>query len=61
MKTGLLAAITVGAALAGLILYYQKRLKIERNVLANSSDDFHSVGNGNGTMNSTRPAQHAMG
>ena len=59
MKTGLLAAITVGAALAGLILYYQKRLKIERNVLANSSDDFHSVGNG--TMNSTRPAQHAMG
>ena len=58
MKSALLVAAAVGTALAGLILYYQKRLKLERNILANGHDDFHSMVNG---INITRPAHHAMG
>ena len=59
MKTILITAAAVGATIAGLILLYQQRLKTERNILANSSDDFHAIGNG--TMKMARPAHHAMG
>ena len=59
MKSALLAAAAVGIALAGLILYYQKRLKEERNMLATGHDDFHSINNG--VEEIPRLAQHAMG
>lgn len=59
MKNGLIAAVAVGAAIAGIILYYQKRLNTERKVLAKDQDDFHSLSNGLGKI--TRPAHHAMG
>lgn len=61
MKSALLAATAVGAALAGLILYYQKRLTTERKMLATENDDFHSMSNGNGIGKMERPAVHAMG
>jgi hypothetical protein len=59
MKVGLIAAVVVGTAIAAIILYYQKRLSLEREVLSGDQDDFHSLSNGNG--NFTRSAQHAMG
>lgn len=59
MKTGLIAAAAVGTAIAAIILYYQKRLSIERQVLSKDQDDFHALSNGIGNI--TRPAQHAMG
>lgn len=59
MKSGLLAAVVVGAAVAGLILYYEKRLQVERKVLSEDGDDFHALSDDAEKM--ARPAHHAMG
>ena len=59
MKSGLIAAVVVGTAIAAIILYYQKRLTREREVLIAGHDDFHSIGSE--VDNIITPAQHAMG
>lgn len=59
MKTMLLTATAVGTAIAGLILYYQKKNKSPNKVLDAAKDSYGAINNGIGQLE--RPAQHAMG
>ena len=59
MKKMLLSATAVGAAIAGLVLYYQRRNK-HRNSIAGAAKDAYRIMN-DGLGKVERPAQHAMG
>lgn len=59
MKTMLLTATAVGSAIAGLILYYQKKNKSSNKVLDAAKGSDRAINNGFGQLE--RPAQHAMG
>lgn len=59
MKTMLVTATAVGAAIAGLILYAQKKNKPENKVLDAGKNGYQLMNDGNGKLE--RPAHHAMG
>ncbi|HEU4904240.1 MAG TPA: hypothetical protein VFT06_15650 [Flavisolibacter sp.] len=59
MKTMLLTATAVGSAIAGLILYYQKKNKSSNKLLDAAKGSNGAINNGLGQLE--RPAQHAMG
>jgi uncharacterized iron-regulated membrane protein len=59
MKNMLIAATAVGATIAGLLLYWQRKEKGRPKVLDAASDAYHTMNNGLGKLE--RPAQHAMG
>ncbi len=55
----LLAATVVGATIAGLVLYFQRKNKPSNQVLDAAKDAYHTMNNGIGQLE--RPAYHAMG
>lgn len=55
----LLTATAVGAAIAGLILYYQRKNKPSNKVLGAAKDAYQTMNEGIGQLE--RPAHHAMG
>ena len=59
MKSILIAAVMAGAAVAGLILYMEKKVRSSNRVL-DAADDAYKTAN-KGTGNLDRPAYHAMG
>lgn len=59
MKSMLIAATAVGATIAGLLLYYQRKNKPSTKVLDAAKDAYHTMNNGLGQLE--RPAHHAMG
>lgn len=59
MKNILITASALGAAIAGLILYYQKKNTARTNTIDIAKDAYQRVGNG--FNNVKRPAHHAMG
>lgn len=59
MKSILITATAVGAAIAGLILYYQRKNRPANRVLDAAEDAYHTMNEGIGRVE--RPAQHAMG
>jgi hypothetical protein len=59
MKSMLLTATAVGAAIAGLILYYQRKNKPSNRMLGAARDAYSTMNNGIGQLE--RPAHHAMG
>jgi hypothetical protein len=59
MKSMLLTATAVGAAIAGLILYYQRKNKPSNRMLGAAGDAYSTLNNGIGQLE--RPAHHAMG
>ena len=59
MKSMLLTATAVGAAIAGLILYYQRKNKPSNKVLGAAKDAYQTMNEGIGQLE--RPAHHAMG
>ena len=59
MKKMLLSATAVGAAIAGLVFYFQRKNK-HRNSIAGAAKDAYQIMN-EGMGRVERPAQHAMG
>lgn len=59
MKNMLIAAVTVGAAIAGLILYVERKNRSSNKVLDAASDTYETMNKGIGRVE--RPAYHAMG
>jgi hypothetical protein len=59
MKSMLIAAVTVGAAIAGLLLYAERRSRSSNKVLEAAEDTYQTMNKGIGSME--RPAYHAMG
>jgi len=59
MKSILITATAVGAAVAGLILYYQRKSRPENKVLDAGEDAYHTINKAIGGVE--RPAHHAMG
>jgi hypothetical protein len=59
MKSMLLTATAVGAAIGSLILYYQKKNKSGNQVLDAAKHAYKRMNNGLGKLE--RPAHHAMG
>lgn len=59
MKTMLIAATAVGTAIAGIILYLQRKEKGHNRVLDAASTAYHQMNRGIGQIE--RPAHHAMG
>lgn len=59
MKSMLLTATVVGAAITGLILYYQKKNKPANRIEDAAKDAYQTMNEGIGGIE--RPAHHAMG
>lgn len=59
MKNMFIAAVTVGAAIAGLILYVERKNRSSNKVLDAASDAYKTMNKGIGSIE--RPAYHAMG
>ena len=59
MKNMLVAAITLGVTIAGMILYFGKR-NANENKIKNAANDTYNVLN-DGLRTVERPGQHAMG
>ena len=59
MKNMLLTATAVAAALAGLILYYQKKNKAGNRIEDAAKDAYQTMNEGIGRVE--RPMQHSMG
>lgn len=59
MKKMLLSATAVGAAIAGLILYYQRKNN-NRNSITDAAKNAYQIMN-DGLGKIERPAHHAMG
>ena len=59
MKKMLLSVTAVGAAIAGLIVYYQRRNKTSNRIAGAAKDAYQIMNEGIGRVE--RPAHHAMG
>ncbi|MDB5206441.1 MAG: hypothetical protein JWR72_1516 [Flavisolibacter sp.] len=59
MKKMFIAASAVGAAIAGLVLYYQRKNKPENKMIDAAKDAYQTINNGLGNLE--RPAHHTMG
>ncbi|WP_121354277.1 hypothetical protein [Flavisolibacter nicotianae] len=59
MKKMLLTATALGTAIAGLIVYYQRKNKSSNRVLESADDAYKTINEGIGHIE--RPAHHAMG
>ena len=59
MKNMLLTVALLGSAIAGLILYYDKKNKPANKVLDAAKDAYDTMNEGIGRVE--RPMQHAMG
>jgi hypothetical protein len=59
MKSMLLAATTVGLAIAGLILYNQQRAKPKNRIKDAAKNAYQTMNEGIGSVE--RPMHHAMG
>jgi hypothetical protein len=59
MKNMLIAASALGAGIAGLVIYYQRKSK-PANRIANAAKDAYETIN-NGLDKVERPAHHTMG
>jgi len=59
MKKMLLTATALGTAIAGLIVYYQRKNKSSNRVLEAENDAYKTINEGIGQLE--RPAHHAMG
>lgn len=59
MKSILITAAAVGTAIAGLILYYQRKNRPANKVLDAAEDAYHTMNKAIGSVE--RPMQHAMG
>jgi len=59
MKNMLLTATAVGAAIAGLALYYQKKNKPQNQIKDAAKNAYQTMNEGIGSIE--RPMQHAMG
>ncbi|RYZ30345.1 MAG: hypothetical protein EOO10_03160 [Chitinophagaceae bacterium] len=59
MKNMLLTAAALGAAIAGLVLYYQKKNKPQNRIEDAAKDAYQTMNEGIGSIE--RPMQHAMG
>jgi multisubunit Na+/H+ antiporter MnhC subunit len=59
MKSMLLTALVVGAAIAGLALYYQKKNKPQNRMEDAAKDAYQTMNEGIGSVE--RPMHHAMG
>jgi hypothetical protein len=59
MKSMLIAAAAVGATIAGLALYFQRKNRPSNRVLDSAKDAYQTINSGIGALE--RPAHHAMG
>ena len=59
MKSMLLTATAVGAAIAGLMLYYQRKNSSKNKLSGTTTDAYNTVNNA--MSNIARPPHHAMG
>lgn len=59
MKNILITAAAVGAGIAGLILYYQRKNRPANRVLDAANDAYHTMNRAIGRVE--RPTHHAMG
>jgi LPXTG cell wall anchor motif len=59
MKNMLLTAAALGAVIAGLALYYQKKNKPQNRIKDAAKDAYQTMNEGIGSIE--RPMQHAMG
>ena len=59
MKNMLLTATVVGAGIAALALYYQKKSRPRNRIEAAAKDAYQTMNEGIGSLE--RPMQHSMG